>query len=81
MRKAAAKKRYLAPDPIYKDPLVTRFVNDMMLSGKKSKSFEIFYGAMDKIKESVGEEGYDIWKKACSNVMPSVQVTKSKGVI
>ncbi|MCP4121775.1 MAG: 30S ribosomal protein S7 [Bacteroidetes bacterium] len=74
MRKAAAKKRYLAPDPKFQDPLVTRFVNDMMFSGKKSTSFEIFYGAMDKIKELVGEEGYDVWKKACSNVMPAVQV-------
>ena len=42
MRKAAAKKRYLAPDPKYKDPLVTRFVNDMMNKGKKSTSFGIF---------------------------------------
>ena len=74
MRKAAAKKRYLAPDPKYKDPLVTRFVNDLMLKGKKSTAFGIFYGAMDMIKEQTGEEGYDVWKKACSNVMPAVQV-------
>ncbi len=74
MRKAAAKKRYLAPDPVYKDPLVTRFVNDMMLSGKKSTSFAILYGAMDVIKETTGEDGYETWKKACSNAMPAVQV-------
>ncbi|MEZ5001915.1 MAG: 30S ribosomal protein S7 [Chitinophagales bacterium] len=74
MRKAAAKKRYLAPDPIYKDPLVTRFVNDMMLEGKKSTSFAILYGAMDIIKETTGEDGYETWKKACANAMPSVQV-------
>jgi small subunit ribosomal protein S7 len=74
MRKAAAKKRYLAPDPKFKDPLVTRFVNDMMLSGAKSTAFSIFYGAMDRIKEQAGEDGYEVWKKACANVMPSVQV-------
>ncbi len=74
MRKSAAKKRYLAPDPRFSDPLVTRFVNDMMLSGKKSTAFGIFYGAMDRIKESTGEDGYETWKKACSNVMPAVQV-------
>lgn len=74
MRKSAAKKRYLAPDPRYKDPLVTRFVNDMMYSGKKSTSFAIFYGAMDLIKETSDEEGYDVWKKACTNAMPGVQV-------
>lgn len=74
MRKAAAKKRYLAPDPRYKDPLVTRFVNDMMIEGKKSTSFAIFYGAMDWISEQSGENGYEVWKKACANVMPAVQV-------
>ena len=74
MRKAAAKKRYLAPDPVYKDSLVTRFANDMMLSGKKSTSFAILYGAMDIIKETSGEDGYETWKKACANAMPSVQV-------
>lgn len=74
MRKSAAKKRYLAPDPRYKDPLVTRFVNDLMLEGKKSTAFGIFYGAMDRIKEQTGEDGYEVWKKACSNVMPAVQV-------
>jgi len=74
MRKSAAKKRYLAPDPKYKDPLVTRFVNDMMLKGKKSTAFQIFYGALDRITDQAGEDGYGIWKKACSNVMPAVQV-------
>jgi small subunit ribosomal protein S7 len=74
MRKQRAKKRYLAPDPVYNDSLVTRFVNNVMLDGKKSIAYKSFYDAMDKIKASTGEEGYDIWKKAMDNVMPAVEV-------
>ena len=74
MRKQRAKKRYLAPDPVYNDALVTRFVNTIMLDGKKSIAYKSFYDAMDKIKASTGEEGYDIWKKAMDNVMPAVEV-------
>lgn len=74
MRKQRAKKRYLAPDPVYNDALVTRFVNTIMLDGKKSVAYKSFYDAMDKIKTSTGEEGYDIWKKAMENVMPAVEV-------
>ncbi|HMU98105.1 MAG TPA: 30S ribosomal protein S7 [Chitinophagales bacterium] len=74
MRKQRAKKRYLAPDPIYNDTVVTRFVNTIMLDGKKSIAYTVFYEAMDKIKASTGEEGYDIWKKAMDNVMPAIEV-------
>jgi small subunit ribosomal protein S7 len=74
MRKTKAKKRPLAPDPRYGDPVVTRFVNSIMLDGKKSIAYEAFYQAMDKIKSSTNEEGYEIWKKAMENVMPSVEV-------
>lgn len=74
MRKQRAKKRYLAPDPIYNDTVVTRFVNTIMLDGKKSIAYTGFYEAMDKIKASTGEEGYDIWKKAMDNVMPAIEV-------
>lgn len=74
MRKTKAKKRPLAPDPRYGDPMVTRFVNSIMLDGKKSIAYEAFYQAMDKIKNSTNEEGYEIWKKAMENVMPAVEV-------
>ena len=47
MRKRKPKLRILAPDPRYNDPLVTQFVNNMMLSGKKSGTFAIFYRALD----------------------------------
>ncbi len=78
MRKSAAKKRALAPDPKFGDTLVTRFVNDLMQKGKKSVSFKIFYGALDYIKETSGEDGYETWKKACANVIPSVEVRSKR---
>jgi len=74
MRKSAAKARHLDPDPKYKDPLVTRFVNMMMLDGKKSKAYSSFYKALDIIEESTKEKGIDVWKKALNNVMPNVEV-------
>ena len=74
MRKARAKKRYLAPDPKFNDPLVTRFVSNMMWSGKKSAAFKIFYDAVEKVSESTSEDGFQLWKKALSNVMPEVEV-------
>lgn len=74
MRKTAAKKRFLEPDPKFGDTLVTRFVNDLMMEGKKSRAFQIFYDAVEKA-DKVGEEsGYDLWKKALNNIMPSVEV-------
>lgn len=74
MRKAKAKKRILAPDPRFNDAVVTRFVNMMMWEGKKSVSFTIFYDAVDKVANITKEDGYEIWKKALNNIMPSVEV-------
>ncbi len=74
MRKARAKKRPLAPDPRYHDQLVTRFVNDMMISGKKSIAYKCFYDAMDIVEEKTNESGVDVWKKALNNIMPMVEV-------
>jgi small subunit ribosomal protein S7 len=74
MRKAQAKKLPLAPDARYNDKLVTRFVNNLMWQGKKSVAFEIFYNAIDKVAKTTGEDGYEIWKRALSNVTPAVEV-------
>ena len=72
MRKARAKKRILLPDPKFGETLVTRFVNTMMMSGKKNLAFKIFYDAMDIVEMNKSEEesALDVWKKALSNVMP-----------
>ena len=51
MRKRAAKKRPLLPDPSFNDQLVTRFVNMMMWDGKKSVAFKVFYDAIDIVEE------------------------------
>lgn len=74
MRKTKAKKRPLAPDPRYADPIVTRFINSLMYDGKKSTAFAVFYEAMDRIEKSTGESGHEIWKLAMQNVQPGVEV-------
>ena len=74
MRKSKPKKRYLLPDPKFKDTLVTKFVNNLMYDGKKSISYSIFYDAIDLIAEKTKEDGLEIWKKGLNNVMPGVEV-------
>ena len=74
MRKAQAKKLPLAPDPKFQDKLVTRFVNNLMLQGKKSGAYSIFYDALEKVTKISGEDGYEVWKKALANVTPGVEV-------
>lgn len=82
MRKAKPKKRIILPDPKFHDILVTRFVNMLMLSGKKSVSFNILYDAFDivgnKMKDSE-KTPLEIWKKALENITPQVEV-KSRRV-
>jgi small subunit ribosomal protein S7 len=79
MRKAKPKKRYVLPDPKFKDVMVTKFVNNLMYDGKKSLAYRIFYGALDKVEDRTKENGLETWRKALNNVMPSVEV-KSRRV-
>ena len=77
MRKRAAKKRPLLPDPKFNDQLVTRFVNNLMWDGKKSVAFKVFYDALDIVEQKKQNEektSLEIWKDALSNVMPHVEV-------
>ncbi len=74
MRKAKPKKRYILPDPLYQDTLVTKFVNNLMLRGKKSIAYSIFYGAIKQVEEKTSENGLETWKVALSNIMPAVEV-------
>ena len=74
MRKARAKKRPLLPDPKFNDTLVTRFVNNLMLDGKKSIAFSIFYDAIDIVSEKTEGNGLEVWKEALNNIMPHVEV-------
>jgi small subunit ribosomal protein S7 len=79
MRKGKAKKRILNNDPKFGDALVTRFVNNLMISGEKNTAYKIFYGAIDKVQEVTKEDGLEVWKKAVANVSPAVEV-KSRRV-
>jgi len=77
MRKRAAKKRVLLPDPKFNDQLVTRFVNNLMWAGKKSVAFKVFYDAINIVEERKEDEektALEVWKDALSNVMPQVEV-------
>jgi len=77
MRKRAAKKRPLLPDPKFNDQLVTRFVNNLMWDGKKSVAFKVFYNAIAIVEEKNQDEektALELWKDALSNVMPHVEV-------
>ena len=77
MRKSKPKKRILLPDPKYHDIEVTRFVNNLMLSGKKSIAYSIFYDAIDMVGEKMKDSDkapLDIWRKALENVTPQIEV-------
>lgn len=74
MRKHKPKPRPITPDPRYGDQMVTQFVNNLMLSGKKSTAFGVFYEAMDIIKDRTKQDEHQLWKKALNNAMPQVEV-------
>ena len=75
MRKKRAKKRLLTPDPKFGSTLVTRFVNNLMLDGRKNTAFKVFYDAMQTISEKVSEETpLQVFEKSLENVMPNVEV-------
>ena len=77
MRKTKPKKRILLPDPKFHDVQVTRFVNNLMLQGKKSIAYSIFYDAIDLVGEKMKDSDQaplDIWRQALENVTPQIEV-------
>jgi small subunit ribosomal protein S7 len=75
MRRRKAKKIQILPDPRFKDETVTKFVNNIMLDGKKNVAFKIFYDAIDIVNDKIeDQEGVDVWRKAIENITPSVEV-------
>ncbi len=74
MRKSKPKKRILLPDPRFNDVLVTRFVNNLMLSGKKNLAYKIFYDAIDIVTKKTNDDGLEVFKKGLANVTPAVEV-------
>ena len=78
-RRRDVPKRDVAPDPVYSSRLVSRFINQAMVRGKKSVSERNFYAAMSMIQERTGEDPLRIFKKAVDRVKPMVE-TKSRRV-
>jgi small subunit ribosomal protein S7 len=75
MRRRKAKQHIILPDPKFNDVQVTKFVNNLMLSGKKTKAFDIFYSAIEIVDSKVEEtEGLETFKQALVNVTPGVEV-------
>ncbi|PKL86433.1 MAG: 30S ribosomal protein S7 [Ignavibacteriae bacterium HGW-Ignavibacteriae-1] len=74
MRKRRAEKKALIPDPRYNDKIVTRFVNNIMLDGKKNVARQVIYEAFDIIREKTNEDPLEVFKKALTNVAPMVEV-------
>ena len=79
MRRRTAKKHIILPDPKFKDTEVTKFVNSLMIDGKKNIAFNIFYDCIDIVSEKTSENGLEVWKKAVENITPAVEV-KSRRV-
>ena len=74
-RKGPAPKRHLIPDPVFHSELVTRFINRLLLDGKRSTAERIFYGAMDIVQERAQVENpLEVCERAMRNVMPVVEV-------
>jgi small subunit ribosomal protein S7 len=78
-RRRVAGKREVLPDPIYNSILVTKFINGVMLEGKRAVAEKIFYSAMDKIGEKTGDEPLKVFKKAVDAVAPTLE-TKSRRI-
>lgn len=73
-RKHRAQSREVLPDPRFNDIVVTKFINAIMIGGKKATAEKIFYAALEEAEKKMGEEGIKVFKKAMSNVKPQVEV-------
>ncbi|MDF1581364.1 MAG: 30S ribosomal protein S7 [Desulfuromonadales bacterium] len=73
-RRRVVAKREILPDPKYNDRLIAKFMNNLMLDGKKSVAEQIVYGALSLVEERTGEDALDIFKKALANVRPVLEV-------
>ena len=78
-RRREIPKREPVPDPIYRSPLVTKFINTIMRNGKRSLAERIMYQSLEIIRERTGDDPIKVFKKAVDNVKPSLEV-KSRRV-
>ena len=70
-RRREVPKRKIIPDPKFKDKLVAKFTNSLMLTGKKSTAERIFYDAMDLVESRTSQSGVTIFKQALTNLKPA----------
>jgi len=73
-RKGEVRRRDVLPDPRFHDRVVTKFINNMMLAGKKSVAEGLFYHALDLIQQRANEDPLGVFKRALDNVKPAVEV-------
>jgi small subunit ribosomal protein S7 len=73
-RKGPVRKRPITPDPVFNNLLAQRFINRMMVDGKKSVAERIFYGALENIERRSGNPGIEVFERAVRNVMPVIEV-------
>ncbi|MHB9134508.1 MAG: 30S ribosomal protein S7 [Armatimonadota bacterium] len=73
-RKGPAPRRIIAPDAVYNSELVSRFINKLMLNGKKSTAESIFYHALELVNKRTGRDPLEVFEQAMRNVMPAVEV-------
>lgn len=73
-RRRAAEKREVLPDPAFGDPVVTKFINNLMYDGKKSVAERIVYGAFDQMGKKTGKEPLTLFREAIDNVRPQLEV-------
>ena len=74
MRRKTAERRQTPADPIYHDVVVSKFVNAVMVSGKKNVARRLVYQAFDVIQERTSEEGVEVFRQAVNNIAPMVEV-------
>ena len=78
-RRSRATKRKTPPDPKFESRAVTKFINNLMVDGKKSIAEKIFYDAVDLIEQRSGQPGVEVFEQALNNAKPSLEV-KSRRV-
>ena len=79
MRRRRAPERPVLPDPVYGSKVLTKFINAIMLGGKKSTAQKVMYAALERIESKSGEKGIEVFNKAMDNVKPVMEV-KSRRV-
>jgi len=79
MRRRAAEKREVNPDPKFNDLVVTKFINCLMEDGKRSVAEAIFYSALDRLQQRSGRDPLELFHEAVDNVKPTLEV-KSRRV-